>query len=392
MATATPHRRPRPAPRRRRGRPRCAPSCPQVAEHVVAAIIDEVPSYTDAFSGPMGETIRNAVQLALGGFLSLASGRRGADAGTPTAPAVEGAYQLGRGEARSGRTHRGAARGVPHRRPGRPGARCRRPPSTHGVDGETLVGVRRAGLRLHRRAVGGERRRPHRRARHHRPGPAAPARAGRPPPARPARRAETVLAAAERAGWEPPTTLTAVIVPESQVRPRARLGLAPAPCRPPSRPSSTRACCCWCPDAHGHRRTALLRTLADRGCTRRAGPAVAGGAGVVRPGAAGPRRRPRARHRGAPGAAGARRRPRRARRPARPAARAARRPAPRHRREAHRDAALVAAAPGPARGRRRRPLRARRRPCATGWASCASCTATGSTTPRRCSALTVALG
>ena len=53
---------------------------PSVADHVVATIVEEVPSYTDAFSGPMGETIRNAVQLALGGFLSLASGRRGADA------------------------------------------------------------------------------------------------------------------------------------------------------------------------------------------------------------------------------------------------------------------------------------------------------------------------
>ena len=38
---------------------------PEVADHVVAAVIGEVPSYTDAFSGPMGETIRNAVQLAL---------------------------------------------------------------------------------------------------------------------------------------------------------------------------------------------------------------------------------------------------------------------------------------------------------------------------------------
>jgi hypothetical protein len=64
---------------------------PDVAEHVVAAVIDEVPSYTDAFSGPMGETIRNAVQMALGGFLSLASGRRGSDPRTPAAPAVEGA-------------------------------------------------------------------------------------------------------------------------------------------------------------------------------------------------------------------------------------------------------------------------------------------------------------
>ncbi|MBU2110339.1 MAG: PucR family transcriptional regulator, partial [Actinobacteria bacterium] len=71
---------------------------PSVAEQVVAAITDEVPAYQDALSGSMGDNIRNAVQLALGGFLSLASGRRGADPRTPTAPAVEGAYQLGRGE------------------------------------------------------------------------------------------------------------------------------------------------------------------------------------------------------------------------------------------------------------------------------------------------------
>ena len=43
-----------------------------VADDVVAAIVDEVPSYRDAFAGPMGETIHNAVQLALGGFLTLA--------------------------------------------------------------------------------------------------------------------------------------------------------------------------------------------------------------------------------------------------------------------------------------------------------------------------------
>ena len=40
------------------------------------AITDEVPGYADAFAGPMGATIQAAVQLALGGFLSLAS-RRG---------------------------------------------------------------------------------------------------------------------------------------------------------------------------------------------------------------------------------------------------------------------------------------------------------------------------
>jgi hypothetical protein len=77
---------------------------PDVAERTVEAILEEVPSYQDALTGSMGEIIRNAVQLALGGFLSLAGGRRGADPGTPTAPAVEGAYQLGRGEARNGRS------------------------------------------------------------------------------------------------------------------------------------------------------------------------------------------------------------------------------------------------------------------------------------------------
>ena len=61
-----------------------------------------MPSYAGAFSGRMGEVIRNAVQLALGGFLTLATRQDGT--APPKAPAIEGAYQLGRGEARSGRT------------------------------------------------------------------------------------------------------------------------------------------------------------------------------------------------------------------------------------------------------------------------------------------------
>ena len=77
---------------------------PVVAEHTVAAVIVEVPGYTNALAGPMGANISNAVQLALGGFLSLAARPRGTDPGTPLAPALEGAYALGRGEARSGRS------------------------------------------------------------------------------------------------------------------------------------------------------------------------------------------------------------------------------------------------------------------------------------------------
>src|SRR5262245_23521576 len=74
---------------------------PRVGEDVVAAIIAEVPSYRDAFSGQMGETIRTAVRVALGGFLSVASGAS-SDKVPATPPAVQGAYDLGRGEARSG--------------------------------------------------------------------------------------------------------------------------------------------------------------------------------------------------------------------------------------------------------------------------------------------------
>jgi hypothetical protein len=77
---------------------------PSVAERTVAAIVVEVPSYTDAFAGGMGRTIENAVQLALGGFLELASAGGGGDASTPIQPALDGAYALGRGEARSGRS------------------------------------------------------------------------------------------------------------------------------------------------------------------------------------------------------------------------------------------------------------------------------------------------
>ncbi len=74
---------------------------PQVADNAVTAIIEGVPSYTNALTGQMGETIRQVVQLALGGFLTLLTKH---DPDTPRPPALEGAYQIGRGEARSGRS------------------------------------------------------------------------------------------------------------------------------------------------------------------------------------------------------------------------------------------------------------------------------------------------
>lgn len=74
----------------------------EVASHTIQAVTEEVPSYAGAFGGPMGATIEQAVEVALAGFLRLAS--RGRAGGTPQSPGLEGAYALGRGEARSGRS------------------------------------------------------------------------------------------------------------------------------------------------------------------------------------------------------------------------------------------------------------------------------------------------
>jgi PucR C-terminal helix-turn-helix domain len=74
---------------------------PTVADRTVAALTAEVSEYADAFSGEMGATIRGAVRMALAGFLRLAS--HSGDS-SPLEPARDGAYALGRGEARSGRT------------------------------------------------------------------------------------------------------------------------------------------------------------------------------------------------------------------------------------------------------------------------------------------------
>jgi hypothetical protein len=82
----------------------------QVAEHVIAAVINEVPSYSDPFRGEMGRNIEIAVKTALEGFLDLAARREGIDAGDQIESVLEAAYALGRGEARSGRTMDALAR------------------------------------------------------------------------------------------------------------------------------------------------------------------------------------------------------------------------------------------------------------------------------------------
>lgn len=77
---------------------------PRMAEETVAAITVEVPSYTDAFSGSMGQNIENAVQMALGAFLRIATHADDSHPAGQLTPALDGAYELGRGEARNGRS------------------------------------------------------------------------------------------------------------------------------------------------------------------------------------------------------------------------------------------------------------------------------------------------
>jgi hypothetical protein len=240
---------------------------PEVAEHVVAAIIDEVPSYTDAFSGPMGETIRNAVQLALGGFLSLAGGRRGSDPRTPAAPAVEGAYQLGRGEARSGRTteallaaYRIGARVSWHQLSTAAVASGMPPDTVASFAGlvfayiDELSAASVAGHTDELDTTGRVRQRLLERIAHHLLSGAS----------------ETaVSSAAERADWALPTTLTALIVPEAQVRP-VLSELSPRTLQAADLPDLDEGALLLVPDAHGRGRQALLRAIDSRGSV--AGP------------------------------------------------------------------------------------------------------------------------
>ena len=77
---------------------------PSVGESVVNAVIGQVPSYQDAWAdAKMAGIIQTAVQVALSGFLAAAAG--GADdLASATPGAVQGAFGLGGGEARSGRS------------------------------------------------------------------------------------------------------------------------------------------------------------------------------------------------------------------------------------------------------------------------------------------------
>jgi hypothetical protein len=235
---------------------------PGVAEHTVRAVIAEVPSYAASLSDEMRANIERAVEMALGGFLRLARRPSDADPGTPLQPALAGAYELGRGEARSGRTMDALLAAY------RVGARVSwREFSTvmveEGLPAGTVAGfaelvfayidelsaasvaghadehattgrVREVYLeRLGRRLLDGA------------------------PP-------EVLEEAAARAGWDPPEQLTAVVVPEAG----ARAALAVLDTRTLSLPGDLAGLeervVLLVPDAAGPRRRLLLDALAGR--------------------------------------------------------------------------------------------------------------------------------
>ncbi|GAB3347745.1 PucR family transcriptional regulator [Modestobacter lapidis] len=245
---------------------------PVVAERTVAAIVVEVPSYADAFAGGMGDAIQNAVELALGGFLQLAMSGGGADASTPIGPALDGAYALGRGEARGGRSMDALLAAY------RVGARVswREMSSTAVAAGLTVESLARfAELvfayidQLSAASVAG-----------HTDELATSGRvrerylerlAGRLLAGGPA---DELTAAAERADWTPPRSLTAVLLPEARAR-GALLLLDPRTLQTteggqPPEPAAELSVL-LIPDADGAGRPGLFRVLEGR--TAVVGPA-----------------------------------------------------------------------------------------------------------------------
>ncbi|MBB3675348.1 hypothetical protein FHX36_001083 [Modestobacter versicolor] len=238
---------------------------PAVAEQTVATIVVEVPSYADAFSGEMGRAISNAVQLALGGFLDLATARGGVDPSLPIGPALEGAYALGRGEARSGRSMDSLLAAY------RVGARVS---WRHMSDTAVAAGLDAGSLarfaelvfayidQLSASSVAGhtdELETTGRARRHHLERLGALLLAGRP--------LHDLTAAAERADWSPPRTLTAVLLPEGRVRGALALldtRTLQVTDDPPGIEPSAELTVLLVPDAGERARPGLLRALEGR--------------------------------------------------------------------------------------------------------------------------------
>ncbi len=74
----------------------------EVAQKTIDAVAEEVPGYRGTLDDAAQAILAQAVEGALSGFLSLAAADQ--DPSAPLAPALQGAFALGQGEARRGRT------------------------------------------------------------------------------------------------------------------------------------------------------------------------------------------------------------------------------------------------------------------------------------------------
>lgn len=237
----------------------------RVAEHTVETVIREVPSYSEPFRGRMGRNIESAVVIALGGFLDLVSDDVDPEStGSRVGTVFDAAYALGRGEARSGRTMDALAAAY------RVGVRAAwRDLSEIAVSGglpaaeiarfaeqvfEYIDQVSSVSVSGHADEL---------------------ATAGRVRERHLERLADGLLEGAdedalaryaERAEWQPPETLTALLVPAS-VASGIRSRQAPGTLQASSDATDLDegVTVLLVPDVPGHSRPALLRSLAERG-------------------------------------------------------------------------------------------------------------------------------
>ncbi|PWU50329.1 transcriptional regulator [Micromonospora sp. S4605] len=238
---------------------------PLLAERTVAAITAEVPSYSGALTGQMRAKIANAVQIALGTFLQLIERPRTADPSTPLVPALEAAYALGSGEARSGRSMDALLAAY------RVGARVSwREMAATTVEGglaaatvaefaelmfayiDELSAASVAGHSDELASAGRARRRNLERL-------TQQLLAGEPE--------EVLLRSAERADWPPPQTLTVVLLPRANLRSALALldeHTLESPEDLPTAEPDAELAVLLVPDAHGDRRRQLARVLHGR--------------------------------------------------------------------------------------------------------------------------------
>ncbi|HEV7422909.1 MAG TPA: helix-turn-helix domain-containing protein [Mycobacterium sp.] len=238
---------------------------PSVAERTVAAVVDDVPSYADAFGGRMGQTIEKAVQQSLAAFLRLTAEGDDPDTSPNVRPALDGAFALGQGEARQGRStdvllaafrvgartawREWSAVAVAHQVPGDQLAVFAERVFAY-IDRLSATSVAGHADELAKTGLARQR---HRETLARQLLTAAPT--------------EALLATAERADWRPPRTLTAVAVPRGDERRLIAMLSAgsleiPDDALPPSARSVT---VLLMADVGGRARASLLRSIGIAG-------------------------------------------------------------------------------------------------------------------------------